>query len=200
MRKHTGAHAHKRGTMNDNNNNTLNMALAHEYCRRFGLMAGGAWSLSFLLAMWGLSSPLMGNLGTIVGLLSVVLVGRLLQRFRLEVFPTTYRQTWWMAIVTYGCATLVTALVQYLYFRFLDHGQLYNFFVAMLENPEYKQLLLQASHGLTVKEIEKMMSETMLSPTAMTLTLLWYNIILGLILSIPSALIGMRKGNKIKNQ
>lgn len=178
--------------MNEDNNTPLDLAQAHAFCRYYGLLAGGAWSLSFLLAMWGLSNPLMGNLGTIVGLLSVMLVGRLLRGFRQEIYPITYRQAWWMALVTYGCAVMVTALVQYLYFRFLDHGHMYNTMMQLLEQPEYGQLLTQASHGMSIKEIEKMMGEMMLSPANMTLTLLWYNVILGIVLSIPTALLAMR--------
>ncbi len=182
----------------DDNKNKFPFPIKDSYfCQGFGLIAGVAWSVSFLLAMWGLSNPLMGNLGTITGLLSVVLVGRLLREYRVAVGPFSYRHAWWLAIVTYGYAMLITALVQYLYFRFLDHGRMFNFMTEMLELPEYSEMLVQASHGMSAKEIAEMMGETMLSPTRMTMTLMWYNAILGLVLSIPTALLAMR-GNKNK--
>lgn len=199
-RKPAPKHAHTiKKRMNDNKNKYPFPIKDSYFCQRFGLIAGAAWSVSFLLAMWGLSSPLMGNLGTIVGLLSVMLTGRFLREYNVAVGPFSYRHAWWLSISTYGYAMLITALVQYLYFRFLDHGHMFNFMVQVLAQPEYSEMLVQASHGMSVKDIEKMMAETMLSPTNMTLTLMWYNVVLGLILSIPTALIAMR-GKKNKQE
>ena len=59
------------------------------------------WIVSFAFYIIGLTRPLVGNVGLIIGLLSVVTAGFLIRKFRGEVFPLRFGQSWWMATLIF---------------------------------------------------------------------------------------------------
>jgi ABC-type sugar transport system permease subunit len=101
-----------------------------------------------------------------------------------------------MAFLTLFFASLLTAVVQYLYLAFLDHGRLFMQVEQMLSMPEYEQWLKQMAGGADIEEVKKAALGLLSNPAKMTLQLLWSDTLLSLILSIPIALLSMTGKNK----
>lgn len=100
------------------------------------------------------------------------------------------------AVFTYLYASLIFALAQYLYFRFLDNGV----FLSMLTNA--MNIIAQAykDSGLT----KEMMSENInmmstMTPIQWTFMFLMQNIMIAIVISLPIAAICSRRSGKTTN-
>ncbi len=167
---------------------------ARSYCMNYGLLVGLCWSASFVCAMWGQRHPFVGNLGLLIGLLSIYYAGRLIRGYNRESGNSAWLRTWWMSFLTYIFATLLTAVVQYIYFRFIDNGMLLQQTEEVMHLPQYEQLF----EGFDEKAVQQALS-TFTSPTQLTFRFFSLNILLGLVLSIPTMLIGNTKLKKETN-
>ena len=159
---------------------------ARKYCMNFGMRVAFLWSISFLCSMYGSKYPLLSILGFFFGLYSIFFAGRLIRWYNQQApSPARFLRSWWMALLTYFFATLATTLVQYIYFRFLDHGMLLSQVELIMNTPEYSQLL----QGINEEEFKQSMT-IMSNPSQMTYSMFLMNMTLGLILSLPTSLIG----------
>ena len=104
-----------------------------------------------------------------------------------------------MAVFIYQFAILVTALGQYLYFALLDNGTLREQILTTLDTPEYRELLARMTGTADTESIVRSTAEMMQSPTQMTAQLMWMNVLLALLLSLPTALIGITGKRAIHN-
>ncbi len=171
--------------------NNFDSNLARTHCMNFGLIVGIMCSISFLLAVYARGSVLVAQTGNILAIMAFITAGRLIRRYRQVVYPIGFRQACRMSILTYFFASLITAAVQFIYFRFLDHGQVYDQMQQLLEMPEYLAMLQRLAGESDVKEIVSNALNLLLNPAQMTMQLMWMNLILSLILTIPTALIGI---------
>lgn len=172
---------------------------ARAYCMQYGAVVGIVCSLSFLCMMYAGNSPLLGATGNALGLFALWKAGRQIRKFRLTVSPIGFGKACYMAILTYLFAILVVAVVQYIYFRFLDEGRMVAQVEQLLTLPEYHKMLVQMAG---TEDIESHLTSTldmMRNPTQMTIQLLSTNLFLSLLLTIPTALIAIT-GNMKKNQ
>lgn len=179
-----------------NNTNKFNNVQARAFCMQYGLVVGLLTSASFLATMYGLGAPSVGLLGNILGIFAFVAAFRFIRGYRQEVERLTFLQACYMAFLTFFFASLLTAVVQYLYLAFLDHGRLFMQVEQMLSMPEYEQWLKQMAGGTDVEEVKKAALGLLSNPAKMTLQLLWSDTLLSLILSIPTALLSMTGKNK----
>ncbi|MBP5514100.1 MAG: DUF4199 domain-containing protein [Bacteroidaceae bacterium] len=162
---------------------------------QYGLVVGLLTSASFLATMYGLGAPTLGLLGNILGIFAFVACTRFIRAYRQETGELTFLQACYMAFLTFFFASLLTAVAQYLYLAFLDHGRLSMQIEQMLSMPEYEQWLKQMAGGADVEEVKKAAFGLVSNPAKMTLQLLWSDTLLSLLLAIPAALIS-RFGNK----
>ena len=88
------------------------------YAAQYGAIIGMMWIVSFAFYIIGLTRPLLGNIALLVGIMSVVAAGFLIRKFRNEVSPLRFAQSWWMGILTYMYAALLMAVAQFIYFQF----------------------------------------------------------------------------------
>ena len=90
------------------------------YARQGGLFLSLAWLVSFALILLVPKS----SWGGLVAMSSPFLVGWLLQRFRNEALDgaISFRRALVFSCLTFFYASMIFALAQYVYFRFLDHG------------------------------------------------------------------------------
>ncbi len=157
----------------------------------FGLRAGVWWSGSFLCTVLAFRYPVLGNVGLLIGLLSVWRVGYLIKKYNWETGNTGWLRTWWMSFLTYIFCALVTTLVQYLWFRFYDNGMLAHEMELMLQVDAYRETL-ERMHSADMDS----MRAALTNPSLLTYSFLTVNISLALVLSLPTmvlARIGLSK-------
>ena len=89
----------------------------------------------------------------------------------------------------YGAVLL--AVVQYLYFAYMDNGYLVSSFAKMMSTEEGKAMLEQ--YGMTQMVDDSLAEMAMTRPIDYALNILTINISLGFILGVPIGLIMQRK-------
>ena len=95
---------------------------ARTYAGQYGAIIGLIWICSFACFIGGLHYPVLSNFSLLIGLASLFITIKLLNRFGRTVFPLKFSQATWMAILVYMYASLLFAAAQYIYFRFIDNG------------------------------------------------------------------------------
>ncbi len=167
--------------------------LARDYCMEYGMIVGLICSASFLCSMHGFDAALLGQAGNVLGLIAFISAGALIRQYGRKMGRLTFGRSCYMAFLTYVFAIMVTAVVQYIYFRFMDDGQLAGQVQQIIQMPEYRQWLQQMAGE---EDVDKLLHESlqfMYNPERMTLQLVWMNLLLALLLMVPTALLGRRK-------
>ncbi|MBR1789449.1 MAG: DUF4199 domain-containing protein [Bacteroidaceae bacterium] len=183
-----------------NGEKTFDRQQARAYCMQYGAVIGAVCSLSFLCAMYAGRYALLGLIGNVLGIYAVWTAGRLIRRFRLTVQPLGFGQSCYMALLTYLFAILVVGIVQYTYFRYLDSGRMVAQVEQLIVLPEYHQLLVQMSGTEDVDSLITSTLDIMRQPTQMTIQLVWTNLLLSLLLTIPTALIAITGAPKERKE
>lgn len=172
---------------------TFSYSKARAYAGQYGAWVGALWIASFCCYMGGLSQPWLANIGLFIGFFSLIFTGILLRGFRRSVAPLSFLRAWWMGWLCFLYASLLTAAVQYVYFRFVDNGRLINAYTTLFEQPENRQLLAAMMPGedadMAIGQVLELLGS--LSPIEITVEWMIYNIFLGFILAVPVALIGI---------
>ena len=118
-------------------------------------------------------------------------VGYLLARFRNYALDgaISFRRGLAFSLYTFFYASLLFAVAQYVYFRFLDNGALMTMLIASVKTlePFYK------AQGISVNELQNSLSMIgQLSPIEVAFVFMMQNILIGAVLSFPIAWIGKR--------
>ena len=171
-----------------NETNAFDWGLARAYCMEYGVAVGVLCSVSFLCSMYGVGSALLAQMSNVLALAAVYVAGLLLRGFGRNVAATGgLGRTCRMALLTYLFACLLTALVQYFYFAFFDGGRLAAQVEQLLTLPEYRQWLAQFAPGGDVDALLKEVGRTMGNPAAITFQLMWLNLLVSLVVTLPTA-------------
>lgn len=163
------------------------------YAAQYGFIVGLIWIASFSLFIIGLTQPLMGNLSLLVGILSIAAAGYLVRKFRHEVAPLRFWHTWWMATQIFMYASLLMAAAQFIYFRYIDNGLLVDTYASIMQQPEAMAMLQSMMPGEDTARASTEVVDLLrsITPIQFTFEFLIYNLILGFILGIPTAWIGL---------
>lgn len=148
------------------------------------LNIGVAWSASFLCHMYGLTWPLLAHIGNIVGIFSIFILYNDVCIYRRIFEKVQLRKCINLSVLTgfFGC--ILTSMVQYLYFQFLDNGTMMSSILSVLELPEYAEMLKQMSPEMpSIADMTKMLT----SMTVGDLTLQLF--IMNLMICIPTCII-----------
>jgi hypothetical protein len=158
------------------------------FARQDAVALSVLWTAS--LAAYALSPS--SSWGSLLALCTPFLVGWLLTRFRETALDgvISFRRGLAYCCYVFFYASLIFALVQYIYFRFLDGGRFAQMIDASLKvlEPFYQQ------QGISTKELEtgsKIIS--MMSPIQLAFTFMMQNLFVGFLLSLPIALICQRR-------
>lgn len=95
------------------------------------------------------------------------------------------------SIYMYFFASLLTAAAHYIYFRFIDNGYLLGTYMEQLEN--LKSSLIGDMETSIDQLIQNLDIIASMSSLQLTLQLIFQNIFYGILLSLPTALLAMRK-------
>ena len=159
------------------------------FARQDGALLALLWVSSFLLYMMGLSNQMLGLAAILLMLYTPFFVGSRLGKFRdfgregLISFRRGYAYT----ILVFFYGGVLFAVVQYLYFAFMDQGFLLSQFSRMMNTDEARQMLQQ--YGMTQMMDESLQQMAATRPIDYALNMLTINISLGFILGIPISLI-----------
>ena len=167
--------------------------LARDHCMEYGMVVGILCSASFLCSMYGSTSLLLGQLGNVLGIVAFVTAGNLIRHYGRKMGQLTFGRSCYMAMLIYVFAIMVVAVVQYIYFRYLDAGRLANQVEQIMQMPEYRQWMEQFTAGQDVDEMVGQVMRMTRNPERITLQLVWMNLIFALLLMVPTALMGKRK-------
>ena len=131
-----------------------------------------------------------GALGNLLALTTPFIVAWRLSKFRDQALNgiISFRRAFAYGIYIFFYASLVFALAQFAYFRFLDHG-------SFAQTRSYEQ------NGLSKADVTQTISQmTMLTPIQWSFIFMMQNIIVGFIISLPIAAICARRLKKQNNQ
>lgn len=157
------------------------------FAHQDGAILALAWTASFALIVY---SP-QYSLGNLLALATPFIVGWRLSRFRDYALGglISFRRGFAFSCYTFFYASLAFALVQYLYFTFLDNGRMED----MLDNTIRVMTPIYKEQGISPKELNAAAEViTSLSPIYIAITFMMQNLFIGLLLSLPVALLGRR--------
>ncbi len=163
------------------------------FARIDGLYVGLVWIGSFACYIYGLTSPLTGLVGMIAALVSPFYAAMRLKRYRDNVIGGVISfaraMLYYMLIFLY--ASLLLALAQFIYFEFLDNGYLAGIYSSVFSTPE-AEIVLKA-YGITKQQAnDSVAAFAGTSAILIAVNILTINLFIGLIMSIPSALVMRR--------
>ncbi len=164
----------------------FNYSQARALAGQGGLLLGGLWTGSFLCAVNAFAHPALGPVGNLLALVSVFLLVRFLRNFGRRTANFHFLRRWWTAWSTCMNASLITTLCQYLYFRFLDGGQLIRTVTAMMEMPEYQEALRKVAPENSPEEMLSALAG--MSVGDMIVSLLTFNLLVSVVISLFAAM------------
>lgn len=171
------------------------------FARIDGAIVGLMWTLSFACFIGQFGAPLLGLCSMALGFASVVVATVRLRNFRDGVLGGTisFGRAFAYSMLTYFYASLIMALAQLAYFALIDDGFLFSRYTAIMNTPEYRQAL-ELAYGMKPTDMAVVMDNlARLRPIDIALQFLSVDIILGLIISLPTAMVMKRgKGQKLK--
>ena len=158
------------------------------FARVDGAYLGVAWIISFAFYICGLSSPLLGLLGTLIAVLSPVFAAIRLGKFRDNARDgiISFRRAMAYYILMFLYASLLLALAQFVYFAYIDGG-----YSAVMATPEAEAML--KAYGISTQQMQESISAlAQTEPIYIVLNILSMNVTVGIILSLPAAAIMKR--------
>lgn len=164
---------------------------------RIGFYTGLCWSASFILAMLSLTQPAWGFAGNLLGVASIWVAGWQLRVWQMNNTDKAHlwgvRQRWHKSLLVQMLAALLCTFVQYLYFRYMDNGEMMSILTELYSNPANAETLKQMMPEYDPKEVITLLTQITLRE--LTINLLVVNAMLALILSIPTAFVAKYKAS-----
>lgn len=118
-----------------------------------GTILGAVWSIMYIMLFTGITNMLSLLLVTTLYIASPFIAAKLAIKYRRKECNNTmsYIQAWSFLLYMYICATLLSALVAYAYFAFLDGGA---FFIS-LQNILEETKQIAGTDELLIQQIEQ---------------------------------------------
>ena len=160
------------------------------FARQDALLLAGLWMVSFAFIVMAPQSLL----GGLLAFATPFVAGWLLRQFRDKVLDgfISFRRGFAYCFYCFIYASLLFAVAQYVYFRFINGGQ----FIQMLTESVKALEPVYQERGLNAAELQQTLDAMKsLPPSQWVFMLLMQNIVIGIFLSIPIAVI-LRKVKK----
>ena len=107
----------------------------YQEAMRYGTTLGAVWSVTYLLLFVGVTNTTATFLFSLFYMASPFIAANLAIKYRKKECDNTmsYLQAWIFTFYMYICATLLSALVTYIFFRFIDGGTFFMTVQGMLD-------------------------------------------------------------------
>lgn len=168
--------------------NITSLMQVKAFARQDGALLALLWIASFASIVWMPQSMA----GSLLAIATPFFVGWRLKKFRDYALEglISFRRGYAYSVYTFIYAALLFALVQFLYFRYLDHGT----FTAMIEGTIQVMIPVYEQSGVSVEELKSMLTTVReLSPVEWSFTFMMQNLFIGAVLSLPIAAIAVRR-------
>ncbi len=164
------------------------------YARVYGLYMGIFWAVKFVFFPLGFSYPVFSFIFLLLTIMVPFVGAWFVKKIRDGVLDG--RLGFWQAFLLssniYMYASLIAAIVHFIYFRFIDNGFILN---SYLESVNQMQELLGSGEAAANIEMLKANVELMgtLSPIQIVFSLLSNNVVFGLFISLLAAVFLKRR-------
>ena len=150
------------------------------------LPIGLMWSASFLCTMYGTERPFLSMLSTVLAIISIYMLYKQLTNYY-RLYPSvSWLHILRLSFVTCLLAGLLTDMVQYAYFLWLDNGRLLSILETSMQNEEYREAWKKMMPEVDLNEMQKLVQS--MTVRDIVLQLAFYNVILALPASLLAAL------------
>ena len=166
------------------------------FARVDGAWLAVLWTISFACYIAGISQPMFTMAALLLMVATPFFVGKRLRRFRDENLGgiISLMRGWGFVVLVFFYGGILLALVQYIYFAYLDQGYLLASFSQTLESAETKQIVEMYGMQQAVSESLTLMEQ--MRPIDYALNVLTVNISAGIILGLPIAALLQKKALK----
>ncbi|MBQ2334063.1 MAG: DUF4199 domain-containing protein [Prevotella sp.] len=163
------------------------------FARQDGAFLSLLWIASFACIVFATGS----SIGNLLMIATPFFVGWRLVSFREYALDgiISFRRGYMYSVYTFFYASLIFMFAQYVYFKFLDHGNFFNMMRTAVNTltPIYQQ------YGMNIEEIkEALESMSTLGPIQWSFMFMMQNISIGFIISIFIAMICVKKAKTKK--
>ena len=155
------------------------------------------WLGSFILYVAGFKTPVLGMLGMILALMTPFRASRKLRYYRDEVLGgiISFRRAWFYVLLQFFYASLLFAFAQFIYFTVFDHGYFMEQVTKMFSEPATAQAMQQMGMGQALSQTMTDLSQ--MRPIDLVLNIMTSNLLIGLVVGLPLALLAQRKGEPL---
>ena len=167
------------------------------YARQDGFFLALLWTASFVCYIMGITNQMLGMLAIGLAIMTPFFVAGRLRKFRDEGREglISFRRSYAYTIFVFFYAAVLLAVVQFLYFAYIDNGYLMSSFSRMISSEEGKQIISQ--YGMSQMVEESLSEMANIRPIDYALNILTVNIIIGFIVGVPIGLVMQREKVKL---
>lgn len=166
----------------------------------YGTHMGIYWIAKFMLIPFIFSVPFTSLLfmGLTIG---VPFLGyHFVQQYRRRQCPDgqlSFTGAWTFCMLMYFFASLLTSIAHYIFFRYIDQGELLSTYTTILDDLANANATLATSLNANKQALDQIRSMT---PIELTIQLLLNNLFYGMLMALPTALMTTISGRKEQRQ
>lgn len=167
----------------------------HKYAMQFGTCMGVFWICKFILFPAGLRIPFLLLLFVLMTIAVPFLGYYYARTYRNKICGGTisFFQAWIFTVFMYMFAALLVAVAHYIYFQFIDHGFIIDYYTNLIQELKGASINGVNNLGEQLDELITRLEELNLSPIDITIQLISQNVLYGSILALPTALFVMKR-------
>ena len=163
------------------------------FARVDGALLAGVWTVSFACNIAGMDGSMLVMAGLLLAVCSPFFVASRLRKFRDGARDgiISFMQAYAYTALAFFYAAILFAVVQFVYFRFIDNGYVMSHVMAVMNDEQTRQALTAYGMADAMDESIRQMAQT--RPIDYAMGYLPLNILAGLILGLPIAAVMQRR-------
>ncbi len=167
---------------------------ARSYSIQYGLYVSLYWIASFLCLMYAMKFPFLSIVSQIAAFMSLFAAIKYVSEYCSRIQPLNFLQKILFSLNICTFASLITTIVQYFYFRYIDKGAIFHTMAESLSDPSFKELFEKQMPGFAIEDILEILSKTTYLEFA--IQFLIANTFIAFIFTLIMALFSRNKNNQ----
>ena len=159
------------------------------FAQRLALQLSAFWTASFLCSMFSYRYAWLGILCPVLALYSLFVLSRGIAFYHIVNEVHSFVKRVFLGIMTCLFCTLVTTLVQYMYFAFVDGGRMMAAMLQLLEIPQYSQLIANMNPAMPMEEVIETFSKMTVNDIVRSIFM--FNVFISLPFGVIAALMSL---------